>query len=136
MSKDNLGDIMSVKIGERYYRMEDIEGIARIKWFLTKEIEGLIKRLRKEFQNDKKFQWKTILSEKEIGKLGKRRLGMKEISKKTKEGLIFIIRDMDELKKESWLLNEIYMRVKDLHEKSLIEQEYFEKSGALPLKAK
>ena len=67
MSKDNLGDIMSVKIGERYYRMEDIEGIARIKWFLTKEIEGLIKRLRKEFQNDKKFQWKTILSEKEIG---------------------------------------------------------------------
>ena len=61
---------------------------------------------------------------------------MKEISKKTKEGLIFIIRDMDELKKESWLLNEIYMRVKDLHEKSLIEQEYFEKSGALPLKAK
>ena len=122
---------MPVNINGEEYSMEEIEALCKKKLAISKQVEQLINRLRKEFLNDEKLEERKLLTIKEMEKIEEKYGEKGDIKRPYKtiegKGRVFLRRDMNELKQEIELIEEIYNLSKKLLQISNIEREYFEK---------
>jgi hypothetical protein len=115
---------MPTTIGNSNYSMQKIEKIVARKRVIVDRALEIVRKLDKDFLNERKMEQHQMMDAQTMTKF-KFKGDWRHLQKNSRDGLVFLGREMGELNEEFGLVQELHELVMELNKLSTVENVYF-----------